>query len=140
MKVNLKQPLVNWNGHPVVVNDVKRDIGGFPVERVREDGIKAVDESGSALYETELVQVSLRETLSNILDQIEKEDTSETKNRLGLIQRMIWESPEVTFTPEQTELILARAGKYGSILTVHRLTELLAPEKLKQVEKQTKDA
>lgn len=132
MKANLNQPLLSWKGIPVTRNTVCRDKGGFPIFLLDADGKKRVDENGGELLKTELEVLTIKEFLSDTLDIVEKDDTSETKNKIGEIQRKIWANDEVTFTADQVSFILTRLGKYATPVGLLRVTELLDPEAAKE--------
>lgn len=73
-------------------------------------------------------EITYRQLIGSLLQNVEQGDTGEVKGKLFDISTKLYGQKEPEFTAEQIVLINERVGKFGTPLAIGRVKEFLEPK------------
>lgn len=113
MKLNVKQPILDYEGNPLMVN------------KTNPDGSPVYDENKKMIQVAETLRSYLVTALNNIVQGENETFTVEQKAKVYALTTKIYKSKEVNLTVDDLAFIKDRVGKVYGALVYGRICDIL---------------
>jgi hypothetical protein len=118
MKINVRQPVLDYEGKPLMVN------------KTNPDGSMIRDKDNNVVQEQETLRSYMVLSLNNLARGETEEFTPEQKAKIYSLTTKIYKSKEVTFSSDDIVFIKERVGKVYGPLVFGRICDMLEQRKI----------